>query len=385
MRAAATALATVFMLALPAAAAPGDVVAEVDSFQASFVVETVAEGLEMPWSVAFLPDGRYLVSERVGRLRIVSPDGSLSEPLAHGQRIAEGGQAGMFGVAIDPSFADNQTIYFIYAATDGEVMWDEVAKGRLNGDALEDVQVIWSATSRTPAPLHFGGRLAFDRDGYLFVTLGERFMNMQDAQDTQTHFGKVVHITTDGAPAPNNPWADGQGGLADVWSYGHRNQQGAFVHPETGELWTSEHGARGGDELNLVRAGQNYGWPKITYGINYDGNPISPDQELEGMVDPVWYWQPSIATSGLTYYNGDAFPRWKGDIFAGGMAGMLVQRLEVNGERVVGAEPLLADFNERIRDVEAGPDGFLYLLTDNPEGRLLRIRPKTADSASPAE
>jgi glucose/arabinose dehydrogenase len=375
MRLAATALASTLLLVLPATAAPGDIVAEVDSFQASFVVETVAEGLDTPWGVAFLPDGRFLVSERPGRLRIVSLDGTLSAPLEHGRNVAEGGQAGMFGVALDPSFAENGMIYFIYAAAGDGLMWDEVAKGRLEGDALTDIEVIWSADSRTPAPLHFGGRLVFDRDGALFVTLGERFMNMQDAQTPRNHFGTVVHITTDGAPAPGNPFMDGGEGLADVWSYGHRNQQGAFVHPETGELWTSEHGARGGDELNVVRAGANHGWPLITYGINYNGQPISPDQELPGLIDPVWYWQPSIATSGLAYYDGDVFPKWKGDVFAGGLAGMLVQRLEINGTRVVGAEPLLADFGERIRDVAAGPDGYIYLLTDHPEGRLLRIRP----------
>lgn len=374
--ASATALATVLLLGAPALAAPGDVVAEVESYQASFAVEVVAEGLDTPWGFAFLPDGSYLVTERTGNLRHVSADGSVSEPLAHGLTIAQGGQAGLFGVTLDPNFASTGMIYFIYAATDGELMWDEVAKGKLEGGALSDVEVIWSADSRTPAPLHFGGRLAFDQEGHLFVTLGDRFMNMQDAQGTTSHFGKVVRITTDGAPAPGNPFAGGEDGLADVWSYGHRNQQGAFVHPETGELWTSEHGARGGDELNVVRAGANHGWPAITYGINYDGKRISPDQEMEGMVDPVWYFQPSIGTSGLAYYNGDAFPRWKGDIFMGGLAGMRLVRLEVNGTRVLGQENLLTDLQARIRDVQAGPDGFLYVLTEGPEGRLLRLTPR---------
>ncbi len=374
--AASCALATVLTIAAPALAAPGDIVAEVDSFQASFVVETVAEGLETPWSVAFLPDGRYLVSERPGRLRIVSPDGTLSAPLEHGRPVVAEGQGGMLGVALDPGFADNRLVYFVYSTGDGEETWDEVARGRLVGDALEDVEVIWSADSRIRSPGHYGGRLAWGHDGALFVTLGERMRMMQEAQDPTNHYGTVVRINPDGTIPEDNPFTGGEGGRADVWSYGHRNQQGAFVHPETGELWTSEHGARGGDEINVVRAGANHGWPVITYGINYNGQPISDIQEQEGLVDPVWYWQPSIATSGLTYYDGDAFPKWKGDVFAGGLAGMLVQRLEVNGTRVLGAEPLLADFGERIRDVATGPDGYIYLLTDNPEGRLLRIRPK---------
>jgi glucose/arabinose dehydrogenase len=377
MRTLAATLALAPLFALPAAAEPGDIVAEVDSFQASFVVETVAEGLETPWGVAFLPDGRYLVTERPGRIRIVSADGALSAPLEHDRSVVAEGQGGMLGITLDPQFADNGLVYFIYSAGDGEVTWDEVARGRLAGDALEDVTVIWSADSRIASPGHYGGRLVWDRDGALFVTLGERMFQMAEAQTPSNHFGTVVRINSDGTIPEGNPFTGGEDGRADVWSYGHRNQQGAFVHPETGELWTSEHGARGGDELNVVRAGANHGWPLITYGINYNGQPISPDQELPGMVDPVWYWQPSIATSGLAYYDGDAFPKWKGDVFAGGLAGMLVQRLEINGTRVVGAEPLLADFGERIREIAAGPDGYLYLLTDNAEGRLLRIRPKT--------
>ena len=370
-----TALASTLLFAAPGLAEPGDIVAEVESFQADFVVETVAEGLEFPWSVAFLPDGRYLVSERPGRLRVVSPDGALSEPLAHGQTVAEGGQAGMFGVTIDPAFEQNGRIYFSYAATDGELMWNEIARGVLEGGSLSDVEVIWAADSRTPAPLHFGGRLVWRQDGTLHATLGERFMNMEDAQSPQNHFGTVVRINADGSAPGDNPFSGAAEGLDDVWSFGHRNQQGAFVHPETGELWTSEHGARGGDEINVVHGGSNQGWPTITYGINYNGERISELQEAEGMTDPVWYWQPSIATSGLTYYDSDVFPQWTGDVFAGGLAGMLLQRLEINGERVVGSEALLTDFGERIRDVQTGPDGFLYLLTDNPEGRLLRIRP----------
>ena len=377
MRIAATALATAFLCALPASGDPGDIVAEVDSFQASFVVETVAEGLETPWSVAFLPDGRYLVSERPGRLRVVAADGTLSAPLEHGRTVVAEGQGGMLGVTLDPDFADNRLIYFIYSAGDETATWDEVARGRLSeADQLQDVEVIWSADSRFRSPGHYGSRLVWGQDGALFVTLGERMFRMQDAQNPTNHYGTVVRINADGSIPEGNPFTGGEDGRADVWSYGHRNQQGAFVHPETGELWTSEHGARGGDELNVVRAGANHGWPAITYGINYNGQPISEHQEMEGMVDPVWYWQPSIATSGLAYYDGDAFPKWKGDVFAGGLAGMLLQRLEINGARVVGAETLLADFGERIRDVAAGPDGFLYLLTDNPEGRLLRLRPK---------
>lgn len=376
-RSATSAAALTLLVLVPSAAVadPGDVVAEASSYQADFVVESVAEGLEFPWSVAFLPDGRFLVTERPGRIRIVAPDGTLSAPLDHGREVVAEGQGGMLGVALDPNFADTQLVYFLYVTGDGDVMWEELARGRLVDDALTDVETIWAADSRTPAPLHFGGRLVWRQDGTLFVTLGERFANMADAQSPTNHFGTVVRLNADGSAPEDNPFVGSEEGRDDVWSYGHRNQQGAFVHPESGELWTHEHAAFGGDEINVVHGGMNHGWPEITYGINYNHQPISDFQEMEGMVQPIWYWQPSIAPSGMTYYTGDAFPRWQGDVFVGALAHMQLQRFEVEGEHVIGMEPLLTDFGERIRDVQTGPDGFLYLLTDNADGRLLRIRP----------
>lgn len=370
------ALALIPFSARGAGADPGEVTAEAESFQAAFAVETVAEGLDEPWGLAFLPDGRFLVTEKPGGLRIVAPDGAVSASIAPDWSVTETGQGGLLGVALDPAFSENGTFYVCYTTGPQDANFEKVDRARLDGDAAAETETIWTSDSVSRTGHHYGCRLVFANDGTLFVTLGERGAHRYEAQDPSNHFGTVVRIHPDGSIPADNPFANSDVGRDDVWSYGHRNQQGAALHPETGDLWTHEHGPRGGDEINIVRAGVNYGWPTITYGINYDGTPVSDAQQADGMAQPIWYWQPSIAPSGMTFYTGDAFPRWNGDLFVGALAGAQLQRFELDGDHVIGMEPLLVDFGEGIRDVQTGPDGFLYLLTDGEDARLLRLRPR---------
>jgi glucose/arabinose dehydrogenase len=341
------------------------------------VVERVAQGLEHPWSLAFLPDGRMLVTERPGRLRIVT-NGTLSQPLAGLPRIQARGQGGLLDVVLDPGFARNRTLYLSFAEGRPEGgSGTSVAKARLNtaGTGLEATQVIFRQEPAGTTGRHFGARLVFDREGNLFVTLGDRGNMSDDAQKLTGHIGKVVRITTDGKAAAGNPFLGRTDAKPEIWSYGHRNIQGATVHPTTGRLWTIEHGARGGDELNAPQPGRNYGWPVITYGVDYSGLKIGDGTTKSGMEQPVYFWDPSIAPSGLMFYTGDRFPQWKGNLFSGALAGSLLSRLSMEGDRVVGEERLLRDLRERIRDVRQGPDGLIYILTDSPEGQILRLRP----------
>lgn len=341
------------------------------------VVERVAQGLEHPWSLAFLPDGRMLVTERPGRLRIVT-NGSLSQPLAGLPRIQARGQGGLLDVVLDPGFAQNRTLYLSFSEPRAEGgSGTSVAKARLNtaGTALEGTQVIFRQEPAGTTGRHFGARLVFDRDGNLFVTLGDRGNMSDDAQKLSGHIGKVVRITTDGKPSVGNPFLNRNDARPEIWSYGHRNIQGGTLHPATGRLWTIEHGARGGDELNAPQPGRNYGWPVITYGVDYSGLKIGEGTTKSGMEQPVYFWDPSIAPSGLMFYTGDRFPQWKGNLFTGALAGSLVSRLTMEGDRVTGEERMLRDLRERIRDIRQGPDGLIYLLTDSPEGQILRLRP----------
>jgi aldose sugar dehydrogenase len=338
-------------------------------------VDTVAEGLEHPWGLAFMPDGNMLVTERPGRLRLVAKDGTLSEPISGVPEAAAEGQGGMLDVALDPDFAANQTIYLSFSeARPGGGNGTSIARAKLSADrkSLTDVSVIFQQMPAIESTAHFGGRLAFAPDKSLFLTLGDRYIMRDSAQDTGTHLGKVVHITTDGRPGPGNPFANG-GGLPEIWSYGHRNVQGAAIEPSTGLLWTVEHGAQGGDEINRPEAGKNYGWPVITYGKDYDNSKIGEGTAKEGMEQPLHYWDPSIAPSGLAFYEGAMFPEWKGDLLVGALKGQKLVRLDVEGGKVVGEEAMLEDLGERIRDVRVGPDGAVYLLTDNPQGRVLRV------------
>jgi glucose/arabinose dehydrogenase len=337
---------------------------------------TVAEGLEHPWGLAFLPDGRALVTERPGRLRIVATDGQVGLALAGVPGVAAVNQGGLLDVAIDPEFENNGLVYLSYTEPRDGANGTTVARGRLADAGLEDVQVIFRQQPAVAGGHHFGSRLVFAHDGRLFVTLGDRGSQRARAQTLDSHLGKVVRIERDGGVPGDNPFAGIAGALPEVWSYGHRNVQGAALHPVTGELWTNEHGPRGGDELNRTLPGLNYGWPVATYGTEYSGATISERPTAPGVEAPVHHWVPSIATSGLIFYTGDRFPQWRGNAFIGGLKSQQLVRLELEGNRVVREERLLrGEIRQRVRDVEQGPDGLIYLLTDEGKGRLLRLEP----------
>lgn len=338
-------------------------------------VETVARGLENPWGLAFLPDGRMLVTERPGRLRLVGADGRLSSPIAGVPNVAARGQGGLLDVVIDPGFAQNRTIYLSFSEPRPGGNGTSVARARLNerGTALEGMKVIFQQMPSINSNLHFGSRLVFDRTGAIFVTVGDRYSQRDQAQNPANHLGKVMRISPEGGAPADNPKIAGW--QPEIWSIGHRNVQGAALHPETGQLWTAEHGARGGDEVNTPKAGRNYGWPVITYGIDYSGAKIGEGTAKEGMEQPLFYWDPSIAPSGAAFYTGPVWPAWKNSLFVGALAGQMLVRLSTQGESVTGEERLLADLGERVRDVRQGPDGFLYLLSDATDGRILRVRP----------
>jgi glucose/arabinose dehydrogenase len=320
-----------------------------------------------------------LVTERPGRLRIVSAGGQLSEPLATPMlRVAARGQGGLLDVALDPGFAQNRQVYLSYAEDRGEGRaGTSVMRARINesGTALEAPQVIFRQEPAHTGGNHWGSRLVFDREGNLFVTLGDRFDLRAQSQNPANHIGKVIRITREGRPTPGNPYLDREGARPEIWSVGHRNVQAAALHPQTGELWTVEHGARGGDEVNIPKPGKNYGWPVISYGVDYSGAKIGEGTAKPGLEQPVYYWDPSIAPSGMAFYTGDKFPAWRGSILVGALAGQLVTRLETQGGRVTGEERMLRELRERIRDVRQGPDGSVYLLTDATQGRILRLTP----------
>jgi glucose/arabinose dehydrogenase len=365
---------------------PGQTRAPERKSNVAFEVVTVAEGLQNPWGLAFLPDGRMLVTEKPsGRLRIVA-DGKLSEPVAGLPAVDGRNQGGLLGLAIDPAFATNHLIYWSYAEPrDGGANNTAVARGRLVAEGaprVEDVQVIFHQMPSLMSTLHYGGRLVFSRDGKLFITLGERSITegRMQAQRLDGLLGKIVRINPDGTIPKDNPFVGKEGARPEIWSIGHRNVQAATLNPETGDLWEVEHGTRGGDEINIARKGKDYGWPTIAYGIEYQGGPITGGiTAKEGMEQPLYYWDPVIAPSGMVFYTGDLFPAWKGSLFIGGLGSTNLVRLTVKDERVVDEERLLTDLKpmrERIRDVVQGPDGALYLLTDNSAGRILKVVPK---------
>jgi Glucose/sorbosone dehydrogenases len=337
-------------------------------------VVTVAEGLEHPWGLTFLPDGRMLVTERPGRLRIVEQDGRLGEPLAGLPAIFAEGQGGLLDVALDPHFTDHGWVYVSFAEAGDGGAATAVARGKLGDGRLEDVEVIFRQRPKVGGKNHFGSRLVFAHDGTLFVTLGERYQK-ERAQRLDETLGKLVRINPDGSIPPDNPFVGRADALPEIYSLGHRNVQGATLHPETGRLWTAEHGAQGGDEINRPEPGKNYGWPIITYGRDYSGAPIGEGTAKPGLEQPFHYWDPSIAPSGMTFYTGDRFPNWRGNLFIGSLKFGLLVRLEVSASKVDHEERLFEDLGERIRDVRQGPDGLFYLLTDSPEGRILRIEP----------
>jgi len=386
---------------------PGQTRAPERKANVAFDVVTVADGLENPWGLTFVPEGPpwppasasldeaaarsagreagwMIVTERPGRMRGVGPDGKLTPPVAGVPPVHAQGQGGLLDVTIDPAFASNHFIYWSYAERrDGGVTNTAVARGHLALDVqqprLYSVEVIFRQRPSLQSNSHFGGRLVWGRDGTLFITLGERFIGegRMQAQRLDGLLGKIVRINADGTIPRDNPFVGREDARPEIWSLGHRNVEAATLHPATGEIWEVDHGARGGDEINISRKGKDYGWPTITYGIDYDGRANTGGiTQKEGMEQPVYYWDPVIAPSGMTFYTGDLFPAWKGSLFIGGLGSTCLVRLTVDGEKIAGEERLLTDLNERIRDVRQGPDGALYLLTDNQKGRVLKLVPK---------
>ena len=339
------------------------------------VVE-VARGLAHPWSIVFLPDGEALVSERNGGLRIIQagkllPDALKGVPAAYAEV-----DGGLLGLALDPDFEDAPFVYLCLSRGTDAANASTVVRGRLEGAALVDLVTIFEARPLKAKASHFGCRLLFAADGTLYVTLGDGYDYRDEAQSLDDHFGKVVRLNGDGSIPVDNPFVGRSGALPDIYSYGHRNVQGIARRPGTGEIWIHEHGPRGGDEVNVLAPGANYGWPKTTYGIDYSGELITELTEAPGITPPVVYWVPSIAPSGMAFYDGDVFPDWRGDLFVGALAGKHLRRIDVDANgRIIGEHPLLESLGERIRDVAVGPDGLLYVLTDSADGRVLKLEP----------
>jgi glucose/arabinose dehydrogenase len=338
-------------------------------------VETVANGLEHPWALAILPDQRMLVTERPGRLRLVGSGGRLSEPLTGVPRVYAGGQGGLLDVALSPGFDKDRLVYLSFAESSEGRRGTAVARGRLNDTGLENTQVIWRQEPKVSGANHWGSRINFRPDGSLFVTLGDRGGHSPSAQDLTTTIGKIVRINPDGSAPKDNPFVERAGARPEIWSYGHRNIQAAALQPETGSLWTVEHGARGGDELNHPEAGKNYGWPVISYGVHYSGAKIGEGTAKAGMEQPIYYWDPVIAPSGMAFYTGDLFAGWKGNILIGSLNPGLLVRLIMRDGRVAKEERYLGHLRERIRNVRQAPDGSIYLLTDARDGQILRVTP----------
>jgi aldose sugar dehydrogenase len=343
------------------------------------VSETVAEGLENPWGLVPLPEGGFLVTEKPGRLRLVSAGGEIGAPVAGVPAVVSEGQAGLLDVELSPDFASDRLVYLSFSEPRQGGNGTAVARGRLSEDGtrLERVETIFSAMPTYDNFMHYGSRIVFDRQGRLYVTLGERsdLETRPQAQDLGSHLGKIVRINADGSVPGDNPFVGQDGALPEIWSWGHRNVQGAALHPETGELWGIEHGARGGDEINIARAGENYGWPIAAYGIEYRGGAIGEgNTTAENTVQPIYYWDPVIAPGGAVFYRGDMFPDWDGNLLVSGLAGQHLARLVLDGDRVVGEERLLTALNARIRDVAVGSDGAVYVVTDDENGRLVRLR-----------
>jgi glucose/arabinose dehydrogenase len=355
----------------------------VKSEKVTFRVETVISGLDHPWSLAFLPDGRMLVTERPGRLRILDKDGKLSPPVEGVPAVAAVGQGGLLDIVPAPDFAQSRVVYFSFAEPRGpngavNPNSTSLASARFleeDGKArLADVKVIFRQEPAVEGGLHFGARIAIAQDGTLFLTTGERNLKTP-AQDLTGDLGKVIRVRIDGSVPPDNPFAGNKNARPEIWSYGHRNIQGAAIHPVTGKLWIVEQGPKGGDEINIPEKGKNYGWPVIGYGVDYSGAPIHESTHKEGMEQPIYYWVPSVGPSGMAFYTGDAFPGWKGNLFVGALALTHLERLELDGEKIVKEERLLADLAYRIRDVRQAPDGTLWLLTDGRDGKVLHIVP----------
>lgn len=339
--------------------------------------EVIASGLDHPWAIVFLPDGRMLATERAGRLRVVTRDGTISPPVQGLPEVFAEGQGGLLDVVLGPTFDNDRLIYWSYAERRGDANGTSVARGRLSEDVarIENVEVIFRQLPAWNSRGHFGSRLVFDREGRLYITLGDRQRSeaRELAQDLSTHLGKVVRINPDGSVPPDNPFVGQAGVRPEIWSYGHRNIQGADFNQDTGVLWTIEHGPRGGDELNIPRPGRNYGWPIIGYGEDYSGRPLHEASARDGMEQPVYYWDPVIAPGDMDFYRGELFP-WRGDILIAGLSSEVLVRLDVEGERVTGEERFALGVG-RVRDIAESEDGALWIITDENNGRVVRLTP----------
>ena len=338
----------------------------------------VAQGLDHPWALAFLPGepaGRMLVTERAGKMRLISADGKVGAPLAGVPAVHAVGQGGLLDVLVAPDFMQTRTIYFTFAQPVSGGARTAVARAQLGSDKIENVKVIFTQADIVGGGAHFGSRIVIGKDGSLFITTGDRYSEKEKSQSLETHLGKVIRIFADGTVPKDNPFVNTANARKEIWSYGHRNMQGAAINPVTGKLWAHEHGPQGGDEINVPLAGKNYGWPVIGYGIDYSGLRMHESNAKAGMEQPIHYWVPSIAPSGMAFYTANRFPQWNQSLFIGALAGEHVARLTLDGEKVIAEERLLADRGERFRDVRQGPDGYLYALTDGANGKILRVSP----------
>jgi aldose sugar dehydrogenase len=348
----------------------------VETDEGALKVETVAGGLEHPWGLAFLPDGRMLVTERAGRLRIVGPDGTKSDPVKGVPEVVAEGQGGLLDVALDPKFDENRLVYLSYAERGDGGAGTAVARGKLGEDSLSDVEVIWRQKPKVEGrSLHFGSRLVFAQDGTLFITTGDRF-EFAPAQDLSTSIGKILRINPDGSVPQDNPFMGQDGVLPEIYSYGHRHAQGAAIQPETGALWETEFGPLGGDELNLIAPGKDYGWPAVSWGKHYSGTEIPDPPTRPELTDAIKQWTPVISPSGITFYAADTIPGWKGNLLIAGLSSQGIVRLTVEGDKVTGEERI--PLGARIRNVVQGPDGAVYALTDAGKGQILRLSPADA-------
>ncbi|HAU67306.1 MAG TPA: glucose dehydrogenase [Gammaproteobacteria bacterium] len=341
----------------------------------AYKIETVAEGLDYPWSIAFLPNGDYLVALRVGEVHRISAAGAVGEPLSGLPNTYVAGQGGYFDIVLDPDFASNQTVYLSFAHGTAAENGTRIIKGTLSDTAIEDIQTIFTVSPLKDTAVHYGGKIIFLADGTLMMTTGDGFEYREAAQDRFSLLGKIIRINKDGSVPDDNPYADGSQGDPKVWSYGHRSPQGLVLDDATGIVYMHEHGAQGGDELNAVLPARNYGWPAVTKGINYSGAYVSPLKSAPGIEEPLTYWVPSIAPSGLAIYDGAAFPEWQGDIFVGALVDQELRHIKIDSGRVTSEVPIFTEIAARIRDIRVGPDGFLYILTDSDSGKVLRVVP----------
>ncbi|MCW8887651.1 MAG: PQQ-dependent sugar dehydrogenase [Gammaproteobacteria bacterium] len=341
-----------------------------------FSITTIVEGLDHPWSIAFLPNGQMLVTERPGQLRLVENGKLHPHPIAGLPAITEEGQGGLLDVALHPDYKDNGWIYLSFSAAGDGGLGVEVIRGRLSKMRLVDIEPIFRVARKSSGGRHFGSRLLFDRNGHLYISAGERGDRLR-AQDLSDHAGSIIRLHDDGSIPSDNPFIDRSDAKPEIYSYGHRNPQGMALHPQTGEVWSHEHGPQGGDEINIIKSGNNYGWPVITYGVNYGwGTQVGEGSHKTGMEQPLHYWDPSIAPSGMAFYSGDKFPQWRGNLFVGALKFRLLVRMELDGNSVVKEHRILKGQLGRIRDVRDGPDGYIYLLTDESNGKLVRLEPK---------